>query len=77
MERPERPAVPEGGLCDGCAHAQVIVSAKGSRFILCGLAATDGAFAKYPRLPVLTCAGFSHAKSGEIPRNMNPGNPYF
>ena len=64
MVQLERPTM-QDGLCDHCAHAQVIVSAKGSRFILCGLSATDGAFVKYPRLPVLTCTGFSQHEIGK------------
>jgi hypothetical protein len=35
------------------------VSGRGSTFWLCGLSATDPRFAKYPRLPVARCAGFS------------------
>jgi hypothetical protein len=46
------------GLCADCAHARQITSDKGSVFIQCGLAASDKRFAKYPRLPVLTCSGY-------------------
>jgi hypothetical protein len=42
-----------------CAHVETIVSRRGSTFILCRLSAADPRFAKYPRLPVLTCAGYS------------------
>jgi len=48
-----------GGLCDNCCHAERIESAKGSLFLLCALSKTDSQFPKYPRLPVLTCPGFS------------------
>jgi hypothetical protein len=47
-----------GGLCARCANARVINSARGSSFVLCGLSRTDERFAKYPRLPVVACAGF-------------------
>jgi hypothetical protein len=47
------------GLCANCGHARVIESARGSKFVLCGLAATDARFPKYPRLPVLQCVGYS------------------
>ncbi|MEY4222236.1 MAG: hypothetical protein RL334_878, partial [Chloroflexota bacterium] len=30
-------------------------------FMLCGLAKSDGRFEKYPRLPVLHCAGHAHS----------------
>ena len=46
------------GLCADCLHARHIESAHGSVFILCELSLTDPNFAKYPRLPVLTCAGY-------------------
>ena len=45
------------GLCANCLHARVVASAKGSRFLLCQLSQTDSSFPKYPRLPVLACAG--------------------
>jgi hypothetical protein len=38
---------------------ETITSSKGSSFVLCRLAATDPRFAKYPRLPVVTCDGYS------------------
>lgn len=62
-ERPEppprRPApLPGyGGLCAVCRHARPVTSSKGSRFLLCGLAAADPAFPRYPPQPVLLCAG--------------------
>ena len=46
------------GLCASCAHARRVDSARGSQFLLCGLAQTDARFAKYPRLPVIRCAGY-------------------
>ena len=48
----------EPGLCGTCMHAKVIVSAKGSTFLLCQLSAVDPRFPRYPRLPVLACAGY-------------------
>ena len=49
------------GLCARCANARVITSARGASFVLCGLSRTDERFAKYPRLPVVTCVGFEAA----------------
>ena len=46
------------GLCGDCAHARRIESDRGSVFLLCELSATDPRFAKYPRLPVLSCSGY-------------------
>jgi hypothetical protein len=46
------------GLCSRCINARRIESARGSTFILCELSRTNPLFAKYPRLPVLSCDGF-------------------
>ena len=46
------------GLCADCRFMQRMESDRGSVFYLCRLAATDARFAKYPRLPVLQCAGY-------------------
>jgi len=46
------------GLCADCLHARRIESAHGSVFLLCELSLTDSNFAKYPRLPVLSCNGY-------------------
>ncbi len=45
------------GLCADCRHARRVVSAKGSEFWMCGRAASDPRYAKYPPLPVVRCAG--------------------
>jgi hypothetical protein len=46
------------GLCFDCAFGREIESERGSIFYLCELAASDPSYAKYPRLPVLGCAGY-------------------
>jgi hypothetical protein len=46
------------GLCANCRHARRIQSDRGSVFAMCELALTDAWFEKYPRLPVLSCAGY-------------------
>ena len=53
---------PPAGLCATCAHANVVESRRGSRFHLCRLSEVDARFAKYPRLPVLMCAGYRRAE---------------
>ena len=47
------------GLCDSCRHRRQILSDRGSAFIMCQLGLKDPHFPKYPRLPVLQCAGFA------------------
>ena len=57
-DRPdERQPVP-AGLCDGCRFRREVVSARGSRFILCERSFTDTRYPRYPRLPVLACTGY-------------------
>ena len=53
-------------ICNTCRHVHVVVSAKGSRFLRCGLAEKDKRFPKYPPQPLGQCIGFVEAsKSGE------------
>jgi hypothetical protein len=37
---------------------QLVQSSRGSTFHLCRLSFSDSRFARYPPLPVLSCAGF-------------------
>lgn len=46
------------GLCGDCRHAIVRPTNRGTIYLRCGLAAVDERFAKYPRLPVVRCAGY-------------------
>lgn len=55
--REDRPARDEVGLCRGCAHSRTVATPR-SRFWMCGLAASDPRFPKYPRLPILACDGY-------------------
>ena len=61
----QKPREVKTGLCAGCAHARRIESSRGSVFLLCALSANDSHFPKYPRLPVLSCAGFSPRAEGK------------
>lgn len=68
MAEPQTPAevvqeIARAGLCATCAHARVIENDRGSRFYLCELAKTDSRFPRYPRLPVIACAGWMPAAS--------------
>jgi hypothetical protein len=51
------------GLCADCVQARRIESRRGSVFYLCELSATNPAFTKYPRLPVIQCDGFEKSTS--------------
>jgi hypothetical protein len=56
-----RPPLVDPGLCASCLHARVVGGAN-SRFWFCELSRTDPRFARYPRLPVLKCAGYEKGK---------------
>jgi len=55
------------GLCAECAFARTIESARGSRFVLCERSRTEAAFSKYPRLPVMACAGYAQKSKDDEP----------
>jgi len=46
------------GLCERCVHQQLVRNTRGSTFSLCRRSREDPAYSRYPRLPVLECAGF-------------------
>ena len=54
------------GLCRDCNRGRRVESARGSVFWLCARAAVDGAFPRYPRLPVLRCEGYQAAVPGTV-----------
>jgi hypothetical protein len=49
---------PAAGLCDTCAYQRVVPNTRGSTFSLCNRSREDPAYPRYPRLPVLSCAGY-------------------
>jgi hypothetical protein len=49
---------PDVGLCSCCRWAKVQTNARDSRFWRCTRAEVDPRFVRYPRLPVLECAGY-------------------
>ena len=46
------------GLCDTCRHQRLIPNTRGSVFSLCERSRTDPDYPRYPRLPVVECAGY-------------------
>jgi hypothetical protein len=49
----------QAGLCGDCAHTRSVETGRGSIFLLCELSKSDPQFVKYPRLPKLSCSGYS------------------
>jgi hypothetical protein len=57
------PALPvDPGLCGDCLHASVKSTHRGTTYLRCTRAAWDERMPKYPRLPMLDCAGFERGK---------------
>ncbi len=50
---------PRAGLCDTCAHQQLVRNTRGSTFSLCRRSREDPAYPRYPRVPVLECSGYT------------------
>lgn len=46
------------GLCASCQHARIMTNDRGREFVLCERSKSDPNFPRYPRLPVLQCAGY-------------------
>ncbi len=59
-----RQAEVPAGLCATCLHQRIITSDRGSRFVMCGLSATDRRFPRYPALPVVACDGYTPGEHG-------------
>jgi hypothetical protein len=49
---------PVAGLCDTCALQRKVPNTRGSTFSLCNRSREDPSYPRYPRLPVLDCAGY-------------------
>jgi hypothetical protein len=62
------------GLCATCIHLCLLASPR-SVFVRCGLAATDPAFARYPALPVVRCAGYHRLAEAAAGAEAVPGDP--
>ena len=60
-KRREHPAMIEAGLCARCIHKKEIRSDRDSVFIMCLRSFREPEYLKYPRLPVVRCAGFEES----------------
>lgn len=67
MPQPAHSPMPTGaGLCDACAHQQIVRNTRGSVFSLCRRSRSDPAYPRYPRIPVSSCQGYE-ARASEPP----------
>jgi len=63
----DSPQPPAAGLCDTCRHQRVVPNTRGSVFSMCLRSREDPAYPRYPRLPVLECAGHEPRGARSIP----------
>ena len=56
------------GLCAACRHVRRVPTDKGELFLRCALSTHDPAYARYPRLPVVSCLGYSVADDADAER---------
>jgi hypothetical protein len=52
------------GMCERCRHSRVVTTPR-STFRLCERSRNEPEYPRYPRLPVLSCAGFEPRPDGE------------
>ena len=50
--------VRKAGLCASCRRVKRVGNRRGSSFFLCTRSYDDDRYPRYPRLPVLRCAGY-------------------
>ena len=60
------------GLCATCRHGRRVTSRRGSTFLLCRRSETEPAFPRYPRLPVIRCAGFERVGDTDLDMSVAP-----
>jgi hypothetical protein len=60
-------APPSFGLCESCRHQRLVTNTRGSTFSLCERSRTDPAYPRYPRMPVLACAGYEPRPTPDRP----------
>jgi hypothetical protein len=63
------------GLCADCRHAKLNQTRRGPSYLRCLLASVDDAYPRYPRLPVLRCAGYAPAGLTTGPETADPSHP--
>jgi hypothetical protein len=57
----------EPGLCGSCSHVRANTTRRGTTYLRCTRAEWDERLVRYPRLPVLRCAGHQpHPRDEEI-----------
>lgn len=65
-----RPRDPSFGLCGSCRYRREVIGRLGATYLLCRRSESDSNYPKYPRLPLLRCAGYEEGEGeGEEPES--------
>jgi hypothetical protein len=62
MDEPPESAI--AGLCADCGHARKLKTKIDAIIYMCGLSAKVPRLPKFPRLPVIACAGYEKTQQG-------------
>ncbi len=60
-----RPRDPSLGLCGSCRYRREVIGRQGAMYVLCRRAESDSNYPKYPRVPMLRCAGYEEREREE------------
>jgi hypothetical protein len=75
VSEPHQPAWLRASACGVCTHLRLVRSAKGSVFALCGRAASDPRFPRYPPQPVASCLGYEPRDAADPPAEAHGTQP--
>jgi hypothetical protein len=68
-------SAPPAGLCDSCHYQRLVHNTRGSVFSLCERSRADPDYPRYPRLPVLECAGHEPRQAARSEGSGKAGGP--
>ncbi|MFM7160131.1 MAG: hypothetical protein ACKO3P_07155 [Planctomycetaceae bacterium] len=63
------------GLCPGCHWSRLVISGRGSQFLLCNKTFQDSRFPKYPPQPIAMCSGYLAQSEGGNSGDAPPERP--
>ena len=67
-------SVPDVGLCATCRFVRLVSSVRNATYYRCGRSDEDPAYARFPRLPVVSCAGYER-RAIDTNGNVSPDDP--
>jgi hypothetical protein len=72
-------SVPDVGLCATCRFVRLVPSVRNVTYYRCGRSDDDESYRRFPRLPVVSCAGYERraieASANIPPEDAAPSEP--